>query len=143
MNEASIHLITRKLIRATPERLFEAWTTPAQLMRWWGPQGVTCSHAEVDLREGGRYRIANLMPSGDTVWIQGVFEQVEPPRKLVYSWSLDPDAEVNERVTVRFEPRPTGCEVIVLHERIASEAAKTQHRLGWTGCLEGLASIYG
>jgi uncharacterized protein YndB with AHSA1/START domain len=132
-----VRLVVRRLIRAAPERLFELWTEPRHLMHWWGPPGVKCSGAEIDLRAGGAYRIANRMPDGSTTWISGVFEAVEPPRRLVFSWRTDP-AQPDERVTVRFEPRGALTEVIVEHERIADERAREGHEAGWIGCLEGL-----
>ena len=141
MSESSIHLVVRRTIRASPERVFAAWTTPEQLMTWWGPKGVKCPSAEVDLREGGTYRLGNEMPSGDTVWISGQFEVVDRPNKLIYTWSVEPTASAPERVTVRFEARDSGTEVIIAHERIVSEAAREQHQHGWNGCLDGLVEL--
>jgi uncharacterized protein YndB with AHSA1/START domain len=143
---ANIHLVTRRTIRATPAFLFDAWTTPEQLRAWWGPSGVRCTHAEVDSRVGGRYRIANTFPDGKVVWIAGEFEVVEPPRKLVYSWRIERDATPSpdaaaERVTVRFDPCPEGTEVVVIHERIAGLAVRDAHEQGWLGCLGGLAAF--
>jgi uncharacterized protein YndB with AHSA1/START domain len=132
-----VRLIVRRSIRATPERLFELWTEPRHLLRWWGPAGVECSGAEVDLRPGGAYRIANRMPDGGTLWISGVFAVVDPPSRLVYSWRTDP-AQPDERVTVRFERRGDLTEVIIEHERIADERARRGHEAGWIGCLDGL-----
>ena len=66
-----VTLVVRKTIRAKPERLFAAWTIPAELKLWWGPQGVKCIEAEIDLRRGGRYRIANQLPDGKFLWITG------------------------------------------------------------------------
>jgi uncharacterized protein YndB with AHSA1/START domain len=132
-------LVVRRTIRARPEALFAAWTEPQQLMRWWGPEGVTCTAAEIDLRVGGRYRIANRMPDGSTLWIAGEFEVIEAPSRLIYSWRLEIPGASTERVSVSFVPRDTGTEVIVTHERIASDAARTQHESGWIGCLAGLA----
>lgn len=141
MSDSSVHLVVRRTIRASPERVFAAWTTPEQLMQWWGPKGVRCPRAEVDLREGGAYRIGNEMPSGDTVWISGQFEVVDRPHKLIYTWSVEPSAAVPERVTVRFEARDEGTEVVVIHERIVSEAARDQHQHGWDGWLDGLVEM--
>ncbi len=141
MSESSIHLVVRRTIRATPQRVFAAWTTPEQLMTWWGPKGVRCPSAEVDLREGGTYRIGNEMPSGDTVWISGKFEVIDRPNKLIYTWSVEPAAATPERVTVRFEAREAGTEVVIVHERITSEAARDQHEHGWNGCLDGLVEM--
>jgi uncharacterized protein YndB with AHSA1/START domain len=134
----SLTLTTRRRIRADAARLFEMWTQPAHLRNWWGPEGVTCSEAHVDLRVGGRYRIANRFADGKVLWISGEFESVEPPRQLVYSWRLESGPPVRERVTVRFEAQDGGTEVVVIHERIADEALRRQHAGGWEGCLAGL-----
>jgi uncharacterized protein YndB with AHSA1/START domain len=136
--EDSLVLIVRRTIAASPQRLFDAWTQPLELQRWWGPAGVVCTAAEVDLRVGGRYRIANRFPDGTTVWIGGEFLRIEPPRELVYSWRLG-SAETAERVTVHFEPRGEQTEVIVTHERIRDDRSRDRHQQGWDGCLRGLA----
>jgi uncharacterized protein YndB with AHSA1/START domain len=136
-----VTLIVRKTIRATVERLFAAWTTAEELKRWWGPQGVKCIEAEVDLRKGGRYRIGNQFPDGKILWISGEFEVIEAPRKLVYTWRIEPNTASSERVTVQFEAQGENTEVIVTHERIASEELRERHQQGWVGCLEGLARL--
>jgi len=134
-----VTLIVRKTIKATPERLFAAWTTAEALKQWWGPQGVKCIDAEVDLRKGGRYRIGNQLPDGKILWISGEFEEIEAPRKLVYTWRIEPDTVNVERVTVEFEAQGESTEVMVTHERIASEELRDMHQQGWVGCLQGLA----
>jgi uncharacterized protein YndB with AHSA1/START domain len=131
-----IVLITRRTISASPSRLFDAWTQPEQLRDWWGPQPVTCSSAQVDLRVGGRYEITNLLPDGATLVITGEFERVDPPHLLVYSWHAGDDQ--GSRVTVRFEPRGEATEVIVIHERIPNANIRQSHEAGWNGCLDGL-----
>jgi len=136
-----VTLVVRKTIRAKAERLFAAWTIPAQLKLWWGPQGVKCIDAEVDLRPGGRYRIANQLPDGKILWITGEFEVIEAPRKLVYTWRVEPETESSERVTVLFEPSGDYTEVVVTHERISSEELRKMHEQGWFGCLESLAKF--
>jgi uncharacterized protein YndB with AHSA1/START domain len=133
----TVSLVARRTIRATPERLFEAWTRPEQLIAWWGPPGVECIDARVDLQVGGEYRIANRFPDGRIVWITGEFEAIEPALRLVYTWRLDSQKEP-ERVTVRFEPRGNSTEVIVVHERISDDAVRRGHGEGWEGCLSGL-----
>ncbi|MEM7154793.1 MAG: SRPBCC domain-containing protein [Myxococcota bacterium] len=136
----SITLTVRRTIRASAARLFEAWTTPAMLKQWWGPQGVECSDAAVDLRVGGHYHLDNRLPSGEVLRIEGEFEVIEPPHTLVYSWRLGPGGSA-ERVTVRFEVCEGGTEVSIVHERIATEPARDQHEHGWLGCLDGLVTL--
>jgi uncharacterized protein YndB with AHSA1/START domain len=147
-NAADIALVVRRTIRAPVARVFEAWTQPEHLRKWWGPKGVTCVDPEVDLRVGGRLRLGNKLPDGNVMWIVGEFEAVVPPSRLVYSWQLGPEkdpplapANARERVTVRFEPRDIGTEVIIVHERLADMAAREGHEAGWFGCLDGLAEL--
>jgi uncharacterized protein YndB with AHSA1/START domain len=135
----TLTLVVRRTIRATPGRLFAAWTEPAQLRRWWGPEGVRCVRAEVDLRVGGQYRIDNELPGGELLSIVGEFERIEPPHRLVYTWRVDGRPGAFERVTVRFEADAGSTEVVVTHERIVNEAVREQHRRGWEDCLQGLA----
>jgi uncharacterized protein YndB with AHSA1/START domain len=135
-----VTLIVRKTIRATAEKLFDAWTQPSQLTKWWGPESVTCIGADVDLRVGGRYRIGNRFPDGKVLWITGVFKLVDRAHKLVYTWAIEPDVSSSEVVTVSFKPRGQVTEVVVTHRRIPNNAARDMHRLGWRGCLGGLAA---
>ena len=138
-----VTLVVRKTIRASAERLFQAWTDPTQLTKWWGPAGVQCVEAQVDLRMGGRYRIGNRLPDGHTLWITGEFEVIQPPRKLVYTWRIEPEAKISERVTVQFESGNNATEVIITHESIPNETARDRHENGWHGCLDGLAEYIG
>ncbi|HEY3668980.1 MAG TPA: SRPBCC domain-containing protein [Polyangiaceae bacterium] len=141
----SISLIVQRTIRAPVERVFEAWTRPEQLLLWWGPRPVKCTEASVDLRAGGSYRLGNLLPDGRVLFIFGEFELVEPPTRLTYSWHVeDPAGVVSEasRVSVRFEPVPSGTNVVVVHERIDTEATRSDHEQGWQGCLDNLAAQF-
>jgi uncharacterized protein YndB with AHSA1/START domain len=90
---------------------------------------------------GGHYRIENELADGSVVVLCGEYLVVKPPRELVYTWRVEhaPAAAVPELVTVRFEPRETGTEVVVLHERIDERALVEGHQAGWRSCLFGLA----
>lgn len=141
VNEAQRQLVTlvvRRMIRATPERLFEAWTQPNQLKQWWGPESVTCIAAEVNLHVGGRYRIANQFPDGSVIWIVGEFQVIEPPHSLTYTWQIEGSSASSELVNVRFEPHNGATEVIVTHSRIPDRITRDRHEQGWLGCLNGL-----
>ena len=134
-------LIVRRSIRATAEKLFDAWTLPEQLKLWWGPGPVVCTAAEVDLKVGGRYRIANQFPDGKVLWISGEFEVIERPKRLIYSWRIGAESGPAERVIVQFEPSGSSTEVIVTHERITAAAVRDLHQQGWDGCLLKLAKF--
>ena len=139
-NSSSTTLLIRKTIRASVETVFDAWTQPEHLKHWWGPKDVECIAAEVDLRVGGRYRLANQFPDGNVVWISGEFEQIEKPSRLVYTWRFEaPGPATPERVTIHFQPLGKSTQITVTHERIADEKTRTGHEQGWIGCLDALA----
>lgn len=136
----STTLVVRRTIAASSEFLFDAWTSPKVLMQWWGPKDVTCPAAEIDLRVGGRYRIANRFPDGKVVWIAGQFESIDRPHKIIFTWQIEPQSTF-ERVTVKFEPRDQRTEVIVMHELVEDSTRRRSHEVGWEGCLDGLAEL--
>lgn len=73
--------IKRELVlRASPERVFAAWTDPAELSRWFGMR------AEVDLRVGGRWRFVWTTGEHTEEHATGLYREIDPPRRLVYTW---------------------------------------------------------
>lgn len=141
--EAGLTLIVKRSFKASAERVFDAWIEPEQLKQWWGPQGVVCPEAQVDLRVGGAYRIANRIPDGSTVWIFGEFLRIERSSLLVYSWHFEPGSTESSRVTVRFVQLGESTEVTLTHDRIPDAATRDEHEKGWFGCLDGLAQHLG
>jgi len=91
--------------------------------------------AEVDLRVGGRFRVAMLANDGETHEVSGTYLEVVPNRKLVFSWAWRSTPERESRVTLRIEPDAEGCELVLLHEQFFDEAARDAHNHGWTGAL--------
>jgi len=134
-------LVIKRVILANPERIFDAWTQPQLLTQWWGPKNVTCPSAEIDLRVGGRYRIANQMSDGSTVWITGIFEEIDRPKKLAYSWSTSLQRQACERVSIFLEPQEDATQITIVHENIPTQQLVISHNAGWDGCLNGLASF--
>lgn len=127
-----------RYIPATPEEVFVAWTTPSALKQWWGPENVRCVEVKLDLTPGGHYQISNQLADHSLVLIEGVFERIDPPVLLIYTWRTTPGPDQDERVTVRFQAKSPGTEVCVKHERIATAAVRDQHQEGWEACLNGL-----
>jgi uncharacterized protein YndB with AHSA1/START domain len=59
-------IITRRFIKASPARIFEAWTTPEHIRQWLGPRELTMVSCEVDLRVSGKYHPRGCMEAGMT-----------------------------------------------------------------------------
>lgn len=131
-------LALTRIIRAPREKVFAAWTDPKLLVQWWGPGPVTCPEAEMDLRAGGAYRIANREPDGSILWIHGRFERVEKPKELVYTWTVGDNPGLPTLVTVSFLSHPEGTELQLRHERFTDPASRDMHLQGWGGCVDKL-----
>lgn len=132
----------RRIYAAPPQRVFQAWTEPEQVKRWFGPKGCTCPEAEVDLRLGGRYRFVLEEPDGKHI-VGGEYVEISPPGKLVFTWKWEhmPEDAPETLVTVEFLPKGDGTEMVLTHERFPDAALRDLHNEGWTGCLEGLEQL--
>lgn len=139
-SRASLRLRTSRLIPATPERLFEAWTSPEHLRKWWGPPGGYCTEAIVNPVVGGSYLLSNTLADGSTVVISGRFTLVDAPRQLAYTWQVRPGPDRSELVIVTFAASPGGTEVIVEHLQISDVRSRTEHAAGWNACIDRLAA---
>ena len=135
-------LTQARIIRAERALVFKAWTTPELVKRWWGPPPYTCPVAEIDLREGGQYRLANLAPDGETIWISGEFLRVEAQSRLLYTWQLSTHPPGPSLLEVQFRDHAEGTEIVIHHQRFHSLAVRDQHADGWAGCLAKLAALF-
>jgi predicted dithiol-disulfide oxidoreductase (DUF899 family)/uncharacterized protein YndB with AHSA1/START domain len=137
----SHRLQVRRTFDASPARLFHAWTTPEDLKRWYAPNDLTVALAQVDLRVGGQYRIHMRKPDGTEHRVTGRYEVIEPPHKLAFTWQWEGEGDPAETlVTVDFQARGTGTELVLTHERFATAKARDGHQQGWSAILEKLAA---
>jgi uncharacterized protein YndB with AHSA1/START domain len=137
----SLHL--ERTFDASPEEVFDAWTNPEVLRRWWaaGPTWRT-PVAEVDLRVGGSYRLSMEDPETGTVHtVGGEYREVRRPERLAYSWRWEQDDGSTghvSTVTVDFLSEGECTTVVLEHIGLATPESRDQHRHGWEGCLENL-----
>ncbi len=126
---------------APVERVFRAWSDPRDLERWaWGSLGHEV-RAEVDLRVGGSFRIETTQPGKDTSSFSGIYEEVVPGRRLVYTlhWDVPMGYDApDERVTVDFADRGAQTDVTFLHEGVPEQIARDTHETGWADTFGAL-----
>jgi uncharacterized protein YndB with AHSA1/START domain len=128
-------LVLKRTLAAPPEKVFAAWTRPEMVRRWFSPGALAVEEAELDVRVGGSYRIVMLSPEGEPHSPAGVYEEVVPNEKLVFSWKWA-DSELVTRVTVELEAVGEGqTELTLTHEGFPDEETQDAHDLGWAGCL--------
>jgi uncharacterized protein YndB with AHSA1/START domain len=80
---AEREFVISRVFDAPRKLVFEAWTEPKHMMRWWGPRTVTNPVCEMDVRPGGAYRITMRDANGEDYPIKGFFRGVVRPERLV------------------------------------------------------------
>lgn len=136
----SLTLVRR--IKAAPAKVFAAWTRAETIALWFGPHHTRVEHAEVDARVGGRFLIRLVEENGERHGVSGTYVEVEPERRLQFTWAWVSMPERESRVTVAFRPIPEGTEVTLTHDRFADADTATRHRRGWTESLERLDALH-
>ena len=144
-------LVVRRVLNATPERAFQAWTSPEHIQQWMRPEpGMVVPLASMDLRVGGKYRIQMKMPDGEFFTAVGVFKEVKTPERLVYTWDWEKDGSGSEfgevegkpsLITVEFLKRGEQTEFVLTHSRFATVESRDSHARGWGKIVESFAGF--
>ena len=124
---------------APVEAVWRAWTEPEALKRWFGPDAGEVSLAQTNVRVGGRFHVVFKTLDGEQHDVSGTYREVQPHRKLVFTWAWISTPGRVSQVTLSFVPKGTGTEFTLLHERFFDMAARDGHEFGWTGSMEKLA----
>jgi uncharacterized protein YndB with AHSA1/START domain len=124
-------LTIKRRFNAPAAKVFSAWTDAEKISRWFGPGQAEVLLAESDARVGGRYRIVARSSDGEKHDVGGVFREVVPNEKLVFTWAWRSTPERESLVTVKLEPDGSGTLLTLTHEQFFDEAARDRHRRGW------------
>lgn len=140
IDNAQETLEMQRTIAATPERVFKAWTEPEILQQWWAPQGSTIREASMDVRPGGRYRLALTSPQMGNFAVSGQYEVVRPHSDLSFTWRWErPDMDIGQSlVTISLSPVEQGTELLLTHALLPNAEARLAHREGWEGVFANL-----
>lgn len=147
----TLKLELTRVIKASKQRVFDAWTRPEFVRQWFGGEDKKCSAAETDPRVGGAYMLEMTGPScaggeGDlnisrTSRVTGRYIKVEPHDLLVFTWSGDWNPAEETLVTVALRDFEGGTEIKLTQERFATETSRDQHQHGWAAPLAKLAAF--
>ncbi len=139
-----------RVIRASRQRTFDAWTRPENMRRWFGPHR-TIAKLEIDPSKDGAYLIeleggpcdgtttAADIPSN--VVIFGRYIKVDPYDLLSFTWASNLDPSEETLVTITFKDVAEGTEVTLTHERFATELSRSRHEVGWVGAIDKLTTF--
>jgi len=125
---------------APRERVFRAWTEPEQLAKWWGPKGFTVPDHTIDVRPGGAWRTTMRSPEGNDHVVAGVYREITPPERLVFTWGWETEGPRGHEtvVTIELHERDGGTELQLTQELFENETSRDMHHQGWSGCMDSL-----
>lgn len=135
-------LTIKRRIKASPDKVFAAWTDAEKVKHWWGPEGMTAFLAEIEPRVGGRFHIAMKGADGEVHDANGVFKEFVPNEKFVMSWYWITTPERVSQLTLTFKADGDETILTLLHEQFADEAARDGHNRGWTTALDKLEAHF-
>jgi uncharacterized protein YndB with AHSA1/START domain len=135
-------LVLQHRFKAPIERVFDAWSDPEIMREFYAPEeNMRVTDVQVDFRVGGAYRVAILMPDGDTYVSYGTYREIDRPSRIVCTqqWQEDdPALEKQTQMTLQFASRGTETELTLTHEHFRDAQQRDGHARGWSQCLAKL-----
>jgi uncharacterized protein YndB with AHSA1/START domain len=132
-------LTITRVFDAPRNLVFEAWTRPEHLSRWFAPNNFTVPVCEMEFHNGGKFRLC-MRGFGQDHWMNGVFREIVVPERIVWASTLEPDG--NEVVTTVTFADLGGKTRLTAHQTFSIETDSTRGaRQGWTETLEHLAEF--
>ena len=88
--------------KATPERLFKAFSTPEEVEKWWGPKNSVIKVETMDFRVGGKWRIIHIEKDGSEYPFSGEYLSIDEPQSYSYTFTYEPwpDTSITETITL-------------------------------------------
>lgn len=145
MNSENLVLVVQRKLKASPERLFDAWTKP-ELMKQWFHAGdkMTTPVAEADLKLGGPWQVVMRSSAGQEYPNNGKYLVIDRPHKLVFTWHPMGQADYETKVTLLFKKvSDEFTEMTLTHEGLRDKDWYDKHNAGWTACVASLESWVG
>jgi uncharacterized protein YndB with AHSA1/START domain len=98
-------IVLTRVFNAPRRRVFDAWTRPEHLMRWYGCHRSSLIACDVDLRVGGAYRFVSRVDDGTEHAISGIYRDIAPPERLVFTQRFHDDPSNEALVALQFDER--------------------------------------
>lgn len=128
---------------APRERVFAAWAERELVAQWFGPETVTCEVHRWDAKPGGAYSLTMHHADGDKTPLSGVFKEISPPERLVYTWTWGSGGMAGRETLLTLEFEAAGDETILhlSHSLLPDEEWAKRHSMGWGGSFNSLDAV--
>ena len=139
---ATFELEMTRFIRAPREKVFDAFTDESALAAWHCPRGLHVGEVSTDVQVGGRYRVTMVKRDGTVHGSSGVYQAIERPSFLAYTWAWDGEGDIAARTTlieVTLTEKDGGTQLHMRHTGFPEAAIRDDHNQGWTSVFNRLA----
>lgn len=128
-----------RTFNAPPGKVFEAWTSPEVLRRWWHAEHTwETPIAEVELRVGGAIRLVMRNPADGSEYAgRGEYTLIDPPRRLAFTWTWEHEPSARQLVELEFIDHGQHTTVVMTHTGLP-EAETNEYRDGWQNSFNNL-----
>jgi uncharacterized protein YndB with AHSA1/START domain len=136
-----LSLEIKRFIKAPRARVYAAWTDPAQLREWFGPEGVKTRELIAESRVGGKFCWQITTPDGENMTTEGEYRELIPGRKVVFTWQWQDDESWENHIsiiTLELEDAGSGTALTLRHEQLPNEESRNGHNRGWNSALDKL-----
>ncbi len=148
LDTADREITATRIFDAPRELVWQAWTDPEHLARWWGPEGFSNPVCEVDLRPGGAIHIVMRAPDGAEHPMRGIFREIAKPERLVFTaFPVDPAGNplLEQHTVISFADRGGKTELTVRASAVAVAPIAAQFLkgmdAGWTQSIDRLERL--
>jgi len=147
-------LTITRIFDAPREKVWQAWTSPEEIKKWWGPKYFTAPVSKIDLRVGGKYLSCMRGPDGKDYWSTGVYRELVPMERIVVTdsfadekgnvvpashYGMTGDFPLELLVTVTFEELGNKTKMVLRHEGIPLGMMREMTETGWSESFDKLA----
>ncbi|WP_395678386.1 SRPBCC domain-containing protein [Inquilinus sp.] len=136
--DARPELVITRIFDAPRSLVFKAWTQPEHLVRWLGPKDFSASEVRLDVRPGGAWSAVITSPEGKDYGMAGVYREVAPPDRLVFTFAWDEDLAEQMLIALTFRDRDGKTEMTFHQTGFRSVESRDSHRGGWNECFDRL-----
>ncbi len=136
---AADELLLERRFDASPDQVFRIWSAREHLLRWWGPKDFTCTAFDLEFREGGAWRACIVSDSYPEIWMRGIYREIVPGRRLVFSFIWEDDlarGAPETLVTVTFEADGRGTRQRFHQAPFRTAEGRDSHLSGWGECFD-------
>lgn len=139
-------LLTRQF-KSSPEKVFGFITQTAQLLTWWGPEGMHISDHDLSFAQTGPWMSVMTNAEGQNYKVSGHVTHVDPPNSIGFTWAWHDENDrrgVESHVTIRLVPaRNGGTDFELRHVDLPDDEAAKNHEAGWASSLNKLERLAG